>query len=115
MTLRRTASIAAGVALVMGALEARGQPSPPLGPDQDKPNAVLIIIDELGYPFVGANGGLTAKGVSFSTPHIDRLAETGIHNGSHPTVMKSELSGFYEGVPKVEMAALEPCPPHSLP
>ncbi|MGC1481975.1 MAG: sulfatase-like hydrolase/transferase [Chthoniobacterales bacterium] len=78
MTPLRTLSLAAGFALATGALDARGQPPPPPGQGLDKPNVVLIIIDELGYPFVGANGGLTAKGVPFSTPHIDRLAATGI-------------------------------------
>ncbi|QDT36057.1 sulfatase-like hydrolase/transferase [Stratiformator vulcanicus] len=43
-----------------------------------RPNVVLIIVDELGYQFVGANGGLTCRGIPIHTPNIDALAETGV-------------------------------------
>ena len=43
-----------------------------------RPNVVLIVVDELGYQFVGANGGLTCRGVPISTPNIDALAKTGV-------------------------------------
>src|SRR5688572_30375637 len=38
-----------------------------------KPNIILIMADDLGYECIGANGG-----TSYPTPHLDRLAATGI-------------------------------------
>jgi arylsulfatase A len=38
-----------------------------------RPNLVLIMADDFGYECVSANGG-----ESYATPHLDRLAETGM-------------------------------------
>lgn len=38
-----------------------------------RPNLVLIMVDDFGYECVGANGG-----TSYQTPHLDRLAATGM-------------------------------------
>src|SRR2546421_6778664 len=38
-----------------------------------KPNVVLILADDLGYECLGCNGG-----TSYKTPHLDRLAATGV-------------------------------------
>lgn len=37
------------------------------------PNVIVIMADDLGYETIGANGG-----TSYNTPHIDRLASTGV-------------------------------------
>jgi arylsulfatase A len=39
----------------------------------DRPNVVLIMADDVGYEAITANGGL-----SYRTPHLDRLAATGL-------------------------------------
>ena len=41
--------------------------------DSRRPNVLLILADDLGYEAPGYNGG-----TSFRTPHLDRLAETGM-------------------------------------
>ncbi|MFG0334392.1 MAG: sulfatase-like hydrolase/transferase [Maioricimonas sp. JB049] len=41
--------------------------------DDTRPNIVLIMADDMGYECVGANGG-----TSYATPHLDRMAETGL-------------------------------------
>lgn len=38
-----------------------------------KPNVIVIMADDLGYETIGANGG-----TSYQTPHLDRLAATGV-------------------------------------
>ncbi len=38
-----------------------------------QPNIILIMSDDLGYEVIGANGG-----TSYSTPHLDEMAETGM-------------------------------------
>src|SRR5687767_7307886 len=43
------------------------------GAAERKPNIVLIMADDFGYECVTANGG-----ESYKTPHLDRLAATGI-------------------------------------
>ena len=42
-------------------------------PRAARPNIVLILADDLGYECLGANGG-----TSYRTPHLDRLAATGV-------------------------------------
>jgi arylsulfatase A len=42
-------------------------------PSERRPNIVLVMADDLGYECVGANGGL-----SYPTPHLDRLASEGV-------------------------------------
>ena len=39
----------------------------------NRPNILLIMIDDLGYEAIGAYGG-----ISYATPNIDRLAESGV-------------------------------------
>lgn len=39
----------------------------------DRPNVIVILVDDLGYECLGANGGR-----SYKTPVIDRLAATGV-------------------------------------
>lgn len=41
--------------------------------DAKKPNLILIMADDFGYECVTANGG-----ESYKTPHLDKLAETGM-------------------------------------
>jgi arylsulfatase A len=43
------------------------------GQAADRPNIVLIMADDLGYECIGANGS-----TSYQTPHLDRLAATGM-------------------------------------
>ena len=45
-----------------------------MGYAQEKPNIVLIYIDDLGYGDIGVNGAIGVK-----TPNIDQLAENGIN------------------------------------
>lgn len=55
----------------------------------DKPNIVLIMADDMGYECVNANGGS-----SYQTPHLDRLAQTGIryeHCYSQPICTPSRV------------------------
>ena len=44
-----------------------------LGADQDRPNVVLIMVDDFGYECITANGGQ-----SYQTPNVDQLAATGV-------------------------------------
>lgn len=39
----------------------------------ERPNVVIILADDLGYECIGANGS-----TSYKTPHLDRLAATGV-------------------------------------
>lgn len=61
-----------------------------------KPNIILILADDLGYECIGANGG-----TSYQTPHLDKLAATGIrfeHCYSQPLCTPSRLqlmTGLY--------------------
>jgi arylsulfatase A len=43
------------------------------GEEENRPNILLILADDLGYECVGANGG-----ESYKTPNLDRLAENGM-------------------------------------
>ena len=45
----------------------------PQAPDETRPNVVFILADDLGWKDVGYNGA-----ESYSTPHIDRLAASGM-------------------------------------
>jgi arylsulfatase A len=56
-------SFLAGTAL---AATAQAQP-------QRRPNVLLVMADDLGYECLGANGG-----TSYRTPHLDRMAQTGV-------------------------------------
>lgn len=41
--------------------------------NENRPNIVLIMVDDFGYECLGCNGGL-----SYQTPNIDRLAKNGV-------------------------------------
>lgn len=41
--------------------------------NKDNPNIILIMVDDLGYEAIGSYGG-----TSYQTPHIDKLAATGM-------------------------------------
>jgi len=56
------------VLALLGTLVACG-----LGAAERKPNVILIMADDFGYECVTANGGQ-----SYQTPHLDRLAATGM-------------------------------------
>lgn len=43
------------------------------GPNPSAPNVVLVLIDDFGFECIGANGG-----ESYATPHLDRLAASGM-------------------------------------
>ena len=43
------------------------------GVTTSRPNIILILADDLGYETIGANGG-----TSYKTPHLDKLAATGV-------------------------------------
>jgi arylsulfatase A len=43
------------------------------GEEENRPNILLILADDLGFECVGVNGG-----ESYKTPNLDRLAETGM-------------------------------------
>jgi arylsulfatase A len=45
----------------------------PRGVAAGRPNIILIMADDLGYETIGANGG-----TSYRTPHLDKLAATGV-------------------------------------
>jgi len=64
--------------------------------EAERPNIVLIMADDLGYECVGANGG-----TSYTTPHLDKLAATGMrfdHCYSQPLCTPSRvqiMTGIY--------------------
>jgi len=43
------------------------------GVPASRPNIIVILVDDLGYECIGANGGK-----SYQTPHLDGLARTGV-------------------------------------
>lgn len=74
----------------------------------DRPNIVLIMADDMGYECVTANGG-----ESYSTPHIDKLASSGMrfeHCYSQPICTPSRvqiMSGMYNSRNYVEFGKLK--------
>ena len=64
--------------------------------EDQRPNIILIMADDLGYECLGANGG-----TSYQTPHLDRLAATGMrfeHCYSQPLCTPSRvkiMTGIY--------------------
>jgi len=48
-------------------------------PQEDKPNVVVIFLDDAGYADIGANGGTLA------TPNLDKMAEEGVNFSSFYT------------------------------
>jgi arylsulfatase A len=75
----------------------------------NRPNILLIMIDDLGYEAIGAYGG-----ISYATPNIDRLAESGVrfnHAYSTPLCSPSRvqlMTGRYNNRNYDEWAVLEP-------
>lgn len=64
-------------------------------PDNDKPNIILIMVDDMGYSDIGCYGG------EIPTPNIDRLAEKGVrytqfyNSGRSCPTRASLLTGLY--------------------
>ncbi len=65
--MRATAFLSAALAFVIGGLTAPAQAAP------DQPNILFIMADDLGKEWISAYGAEDVE-----TPHIDRLAETGM-------------------------------------
>jgi arylsulfatase A len=60
------------IAFLFGA-EIAPAPASVLSAKPSKPNLILVMADDFGYECVGANGG-----ESYETPHLDRLAASGV-------------------------------------
>lgn len=61
-------------------------PVPP-APPEGAPNVVVVLFDDLGFAQLGCFGGLGAR---IKTPHIDRLASTGLrYQNFHTTALCS--------------------------
>jgi arylsulfatase A len=58
------------LSLFDGPAHVHAEPSPP---PSDRPNIIVLLVDDLGYECLGANGSL-----SFRTPVVDRLARDGM-------------------------------------
>ncbi|MBL7188095.1 MAG: sulfatase-like hydrolase/transferase [Phycisphaerae bacterium] len=62
---------------------------------KDRPNIILIVVDDMGYSDIGCYGG------EIKTPHIDRLANEGLrfrqfyNNSKCTTTRTSIMSGCY--------------------
>lgn len=71
-------------------------PTPAAENDIAHPNVILVMADDLGYDFLGCNGG-----TSYPTPHLDRLAAAGArftHCYSQPLCTPSRvqiMTGLY--------------------
>lgn len=80
-----------------------------LGAAERKPNIVLIMADDFGYECVTANGGQ-----SYQTPHLDRLAATGMrfeqcHVQPLCTPTRAQLmTGIYNVRNYIEFGLLDP-------
>ncbi len=91
-------------ALLLGSLGAIVAQAAP-----DRPNVVLILVDDLGYEALGAYGG-----VSYETPALDRLAASGVrftHAYAMPLCSPSRLqlmTGRYNHRNYTEWGVLPP-------
>src|SRR5687767_10570193 len=80
-----------------------------LGAADRKPNVILIMADDFGYEAVTANGG-----ESYQTPHLDRLAATGMrfeqcHVQPLCTPTRAQLmTGIYKVRNYIEFGLLDP-------
>ena len=89
------------LALLLGAIVAQAA--------TDRPNVVLILVDDLGYEALGAYGG-----VSYETPALDRLAASGVrftHAYAMPLCSPSRLqlmTGRYNHRNYTEWGVLPP-------
>jgi hypothetical protein len=68
-TFLKTAGGMAAASLIFPEWACRPQKSPP----KDRPNIIILFADDLGFSAVGCFGG------QIETPHIDSLAEGGVH------------------------------------
>lgn len=74
-----------------------------------RPNVLLIMADDLGFECIGANGG-----TSYTTPHIDRLAATGLrftNCHSQPLCTPSRvqlMTGIYNNRNYIRFGLLDP-------
>ena len=59
------------IGLLLPSLLACTAPDPGMATDE-RPNIVIILVDDMGYSDVGAYGG------EINTPHLDQLAEDGL-------------------------------------
>lgn len=95
-------AMAASLSLLAVAIRS-GEAEPP------RPNIVLIMADDMGYECVAANGG-----ESYKTPHLDRLAATGLrfeHCYSQPLCTPSRvqiMTGIYNSRNYVRFGFLDP-------
>lgn len=67
---------------------------------QEKPNFILIVADDLGFADLSLNGSLQIK-----TPHIDKLATTGVHFTEgyvSAPVCSPSRAGFITGIHQVQ-------------
>ncbi len=72
MKFLTTLSLAIRLSLAFGAICLDAVPTL-LAAESNRPNVVLIMVDDFGYECVTANGG-----ESYQTPNVDQLAATGI-------------------------------------
>jgi arylsulfatase A len=99
LLIRRVLPALVLAAAVAGALSAADR----------RPNVVLIMADDFGYEAVAANGG-----ESYQTPHLDRLAATGIrfeqcHVQPLCTPTRAQLmTGIYNVRNYIEFGLLDP-------
>lgn len=79
------------------------------GSNNDQPNIILIMADDMGYECVGANGG-----TSYNTPVLDSLSQTGMrfeHCYSLPICTPSRvqiMTGLYSVRNYIRFAMLDP-------
>lgn len=69
----RTVSIVGVLLLVLGVGACATEESPASRTRPERPNVILIMADDIGFEAVSAYGGM-----SYQTPHLDRLATTGL-------------------------------------
>lgn len=80
-----------------------------LNAQENPPNIILIMADDMGYETIGANGG-----TSYQTPHIDALAQRGArfeHGYAQPLCTPSRvqlMTGIYNVRNYVRFGLLEP-------
>ena len=78
MTLVAPTSRLLGLLSIAGVLAAGCDAEPGIEGEEpsspaSRPNVILILADDLGYETLGSYGG-----VSYETPELDRLAESGV-------------------------------------
>ena len=75
----------------------------------ERPNIILIMADDMGFECVAANGGET-----YETPHLDKLAATGMrfeHCYSQPICTPSRvqiMTGRYNSANYIQFGLLDP-------